>query len=1635
MAGYLGKISAVVSVNTGDFASKLSQCAKNVSAFANSTEQSLANSARASQRSFGSIYSDVQKLERQLRAAAALNLSGIAKIDSSSLAEAANKMRAIHSVASQLSEPLSKSVAAISAMSMEMRRVLHPAMTRAQELVQGVQTAATTTGRVTKAEFAAASAAVDAFARKAEYAKEVVSSASRMTGAQGFRFQNAGLYDEFQRGSQLNARVSALPATQITPELVRLIDLQKKAADQAARLAASVSAAPNALNVTGLKGASAALESINDSILRVLNSYDEVERIAESNRKAIEDAEKAKEQAAKRAAEEQERATAKLLALSQDRGRATTGEVQSISQLESAYASLLARLSRVSEARRKASGGAIGTPAAEIEAAISSNDANALPGARSAMSSVEATVSLLEAADRDDREAAKRREDSAKTLAGLQARRAQAATSEAQTVSQLGSQYDALVARVSRLPAAYRAAAAAALAANASMVEFVISEGTDSDVASVRAEVAAIEAVVKKNEDLAAADERARKSTDDLRASLARIADSIGQPAAPIDRAAKAVARMNAEIEKIDDKALKAAAQTRARAIKSDLLTESQLSSGPRDVEIDAIAARATGLGNAAAKVNAQGKAKPAKTADDIFGPAVGSRANQIDQLKSKIVATQSEMQKLPLPLQVAMRPELEKIRALFLNLGPSSTRKEIEDATRQAKLFGDEVGRQVQADKFSGSFGVFLDDSAAKKYEAELAAIQRQMAAVGATASGSVATAINRYRAALETSSRAGTLGTEAVRDQMQNLVVDIEKAVVAEGKLTESQAKAVFGGIRREGDVGRGGADKAGLALNQLAFAVDDFMSASGGVEMKIRAISNNLTQMAFIIGQTRGLWIALGAVIASQAAIALYKFFTGGKTADDTAKALSDTLSKQKSIVTELASAYSQLSKATALSSNAQRGLDAASSRGAVASANAAARRTRLTGVDAASVNEAASQAAIQRMMEATTEVGVLVYRNERMRESRARQSVAEAAARRTPAGRAEELDGMRSRRAAIVRTIENNLGGRTLESLGFTPTWNRQVNALSKELESLEARIRATENVFADLADRASLAAIDASQVAKLRIEAAGSLLADAIASGVPGAAELQNNLDALSIQMSAALSRLSDAAAIEDQKIRAREVVSAQADINAASAKTTDLIASSVAMTIRAAFARPGAGEMLGQIGDSPRFSVGRVRAVAAAADLAGAQSQLGVRNAEVAASVAEANRVRSEGRKNVVNAELAANTAAEQKELAERNLEADDARLQAARDAWMAAEMELEAQKKAAAESERAAQANVAAAEAARNKAQADVEAAQAASKAAAAFLEASIGIEAALERTRKIGAGGLSSAEQRADLAQRRFTERPSDDNRARRDEAEQDLRRARKEEAVLQANLDRAMRRAQDSPAVSAASEIIRNNEDVIAEIQARAAAAGGDLGGNDRDAIRRAQIGIAAAERARADAVSDSTAAERAAMDAFARKERDRLEVAEAEARAPQARAEERARVRQGREDAMSKRSRGVLEAARSAENMAAAAGEFANPAARRAFVQDYFNEQRKQVLEGGPLKQAQDERLNSILGGPSRQSLESSDVTSMDGQRELSRLLRGDDASRDVNFAEMKHQSDLLQQIAEGIKAATGITVDF
>jgi hypothetical protein len=59
-------------------------------------------------------------------------------------------------------------------------------------------------------------------------------------------------------------------------------------------------------------------------------------------------------------------------------------------------------------------------------------------------------------------------------------------------------------------------------------------------------------------------------------------------------------------------------------------------------------------------------------------------------------------------------------------------------------------------------------------------------------------------------------------------------------------------------------------------------------------------------------------------------------------------------------------------------------------------------------------------------------------------------------------------------------------------------------------------------------------------------------------------------------------------------------------------------------------------------------------------------------------------------------------------------------------------------------------------------------------------------------------------------------------------------------------------------------------------------------------------------------------------------------------------------------------------------------------------------------------------------NAVIAGPSRAALNASDVTTSQGQQELNRLLRGDDAAREADVVEMKNQTQKLTSIDTGIQ---------
>ena len=86
--------------------------------------------------------------------------------------------------------------------------------------------------------------------------------------------------------------------------------------------------------------------------------------------------------------------------------------------------------------------------------------------------------------------------------------------------------------------------------------------------------------------------------------------------------------------------------------------------------------------------------------------------------------------------------------------------------------------------------------------------------------------------------------------------------------------------------------------------------------------------------------------------------------------------------------------------------------------------------------------------------------------------------------------------------------------------------------------------------------------------------------------------------------------------------------------------------------------------------------------------------------------------------------------------------------------------------------------------------------------------------------------------------------------------------------------------------------------------------------------------------------------------------------------------------------------------------------------------QAYMNRAIAEQAKAVAP--MLEEFRMERETAMLQGPSRAALQVSDVTTSQGQSELNRLLRGDDSANDVNLAELRKQSDYLQELIKVVR---------
>ena len=535
--------------------------------------------------------------------------------------------------------------------------------------------------------------------------------------------------------------------------------------------------------------------------------------------------------------------------------------------------------------------------------------------------------------------------------------------------------------------------------------------------------------------------------------------------------------------------------------------------------------------------------------ANDRFS---GQAQRDIDALASRVGAVRQQLETLPNSLRTQFIPALQQAQQQLIALqnAPGATADQIRRAAREVENLEKSAARVRQALDIPTS-GDFLGSLSTKRAQGELEALRGILVQVGAEAGGPVAKAYDKLAEATRRAVASGTTGLPQVQKRLQELEIQAAKAAAATGRISFS---AALKQIQRGGDVATKGFQNTGLAVNQLVFAVDDFFSVTGGIEQRIRAVGNNITQFGVIVGQTKGLLIALAGVLAAQAVAGFIRFKNGGAEAQDQTKALNEALSQQKSIVEDLARAFESLSEALTRDLFSEAGQQARELSRAIDEIRRKQRELRdgrVVDLDPEVGRERAVQGSLQRRLERETDVGRRVAIQGQIDESRRREQAAAATARNRAAPTAGDVesglrrtvfaDGARGlspanrrdleriqqqvagaagdprRLIELLRTARQEQGEIALQN-AFTQVRaepaRRNVEVLTRLIEGLERQI-------AEGVDDQAASLFESIDRPARRIRQAQEQVAEALEAGVPGASALASAVDSAAAGLQAA----------------------------------------------------------------------------------------------------------------------------------------------------------------------------------------------------------------------------------------------------------------------------------------------------------------------------------------------------------------------------------------------------------------------------------------------------------------------------------------------------------------------------------
>jgi len=1422
----------------------------------------------------------------------------------SDLEAASNKMRQLVSVSEELSDPIKAAQATLTGLAKEVQAGFLPALVQSQSELESlnalIEEGIAPTAAIKK-NFDQVKASVDATVASVRQLAEVSDKAGRLKTGRELVFAQPALSESLDRGAAVGNKAAGLPASAISssPRLVESLvtvnqltreaeaafaKLQMKAnvglptgSSQrsldllVAKLNEAISTTENLANAQAeaKSRAAAAADSEIANFIRVQQAAKtaEQERIAQAqkvadseiaNLRRVQQAAKAAE--IERQAQSQKVADSEIANLQRVQQAAKAAEIERQAQSQKVADSEIANLQRVQQAAK----------AAEIE-----RQAQAQKVADSEIANLQRVQQAAKAAEIERQAQAQKTVDA--EIAVLQRRSQAEKSAEQERFAQAQKVADSEIANLQRVQ---QAAKAAELERQAQA-----QRSADAEIAVLqRVQQAAKAAEIERQA-------QSQKVADSEIANLQRVQQAA--KTAEIERQAQAQKTVDAELAVLQrrsqaDKAAELERQAQAqRTADSEIANLQRVQQAAKAAELERQArAQKTADDEIASLIRREQAAKAAATGGEGgggLGLDIEAPARQLGVLLNSITSLKSVIDTLPEPLRARFVPAIREAEAEFMRLNSAAVpiAGEIEAARQRMVHLTQDVSRASAAMKFASSFGgegvtgitLGLDQRALQGEVAALTSLQGALGRTQAAARGPAVAAFNALRNAIAEAMAAGTRDEPATRQRIDRLRA---AAVNATSRAGGGSVSRIRRDMQRAGDVGRGGFDNLSLAANQAAFAIDDFMSSTGGIDQKLRAVSNNVTQLAFVLGGTTGLFIGLGAVLAGQVAVGFIKFANNGRSAEDQTKALNDALARQKGLVEELAQAFKSLGDSISQgtrSAGADKGLGFGKQLSDIRNKQRELRENRIADLDPDIQRGRADRNKLTKQLESETDPGRRVAIQKNIQELDAADKRAKAVAGNKPVelGGAEFgtqgfsgiLERTRRYLGSSVATRPMGTGPistpndlrRVLFDEGLRNIQNRNGPG-GRELtqQEKEARASAMANRAGD--DMASQRDAIERMIAGLRPASQESFLGVQTAPAATASetiARLQSLLEQLEAPFQRAIDQLAIKVATASEDA-ARSIRDAQEDVAQAIGRGVPGAAEfqrqldSLASELSDADAKLArAVEMSTEIDDPTKREAVVKEAEKQVADVRIKQAETEAKAREVrlgrstggerltsAISAMDGNeRFKNERAGSVASARATADAEMQARRVNDRQSAAVADRRQQLQDAKaeMRKVQDAGGDTTAAAATVKKAEADLKAAEAASRAAGNNLELAQAASEATAALLEAAAGIEAALTRIRKVGDSALQRSEQGADAAQRAFEENPQRaGGRAARDAAEERLINDRAMVGNAQANLDNRRREIQQDPQMQAINGELEAITQRRKDLEAKSATNGG-------------------------------------------------------------------------------------------------------------------------------------------------------------------------------------------------------------